>query len=266
MPFTLAHPAAVLPLRKWLVLSALVVGSMAPDFHYFIYMGPDAEASHSLAGVFLFCLPAGLLVLWIFHGFLKLPLISLAPARHAEKLMAFAGPFPFTPLRRTMLIVASMLAGTLTHLLWDSFTHSGGWFVQRFDFLQTVVLPQIFFGRSIFSVLQHGSTLLGMAVLLLWYAKWFMRAPSQPLPTDMSLPSATKRWAGVSMAVIACALSSAYGWVLFVKYDRFPAFVGGFAIAIITVTFVEVVVFSLWWWRRRRVHQSLNSGRLSGSG
>src|SRR5215467_12574272 len=39
VPFTFSHPAAVLPLaRRGLVFSALVVGSMAPDFPYFVQM------------------------------------------------------------------------------------------------------------------------------------------------------------------------------------------------------------------------------------
>jgi len=37
MPFTLAHPAAVLPLfRGPLVPAALVVGAVAPDLPYFL--------------------------------------------------------------------------------------------------------------------------------------------------------------------------------------------------------------------------------------
>ncbi len=36
MPWTVSHPAAAAPFARWgLVLSALVVGSMAPDFVYF---------------------------------------------------------------------------------------------------------------------------------------------------------------------------------------------------------------------------------------
>ncbi len=64
MPFTLAHPAAAAPLRRFgLVLSALVVGSMAPDFPYFLPGLPQDKFGHTLAGVFWFCVPAGLAVL-----------------------------------------------------------------------------------------------------------------------------------------------------------------------------------------------------------
>ncbi len=39
MPFTFAHPAAVLPFMKkqskYISVTALILGSMAPDFEYF---------------------------------------------------------------------------------------------------------------------------------------------------------------------------------------------------------------------------------------
>ena len=48
MPFTPAHPAIVVPLVRWkprvFVLSALIVGSMSPDFEYFVQ--PTASADH----------------------------------------------------------------------------------------------------------------------------------------------------------------------------------------------------------------------------
>ncbi|HET7456508.1 MAG TPA: DUF4184 family protein, partial [Gemmatimonadaceae bacterium] len=68
MPFTLSHPAAAgalhpLVRRGWLPLSALVVGTMAPDFEYLIHLRPLALWGHSAVGLFAFCLPAGLAVL-----------------------------------------------------------------------------------------------------------------------------------------------------------------------------------------------------------
>ena len=49
MPFTVSHAAAVLPLQRLgLPLTALMIGSMAPDFGYFF--SPDA-ISVDLKGV-----------------------------------------------------------------------------------------------------------------------------------------------------------------------------------------------------------------------
>ena len=40
MPFTLAHPAAVLPLRRWLWFPGLVAGAVAPDVGYYLPVLP----------------------------------------------------------------------------------------------------------------------------------------------------------------------------------------------------------------------------------
>jgi Domain of unknown function (DUF4184) len=62
VPYPFAHPAAVLllarPMGRFAVPSALVIGSVIPDLWYFLpFVG--REASHSPAGLFWFCLPAG---------------------------------------------------------------------------------------------------------------------------------------------------------------------------------------------------------------
>jgi hypothetical protein len=78
LPFTFAHSAAAVPLRHVLgrfgVLSALVIGSIAPDLAFVLPIGVARLDSHSLAGLFWFCLPAGLLTYLLFHRVLKGPL------------------------------------------------------------------------------------------------------------------------------------------------------------------------------------------------
>ena len=70
MPFTVSHAAAVLPLhrlsRHKLPLTALMVGSMAPDFGYFFSYEASRALTHSFAGLFIFSLPAGMIV-WLFY-------------------------------------------------------------------------------------------------------------------------------------------------------------------------------------------------------
>ena len=132
LPFTLAHPAAVLPFRRVLVFSALIVGSLSPDFHYFFNLGPRGHFSHSIKGAFLFALPVSITVLWVFHTVMKAPLIALAPQRHQEKLFRFATPFRWLPASRLVLILLSLMMGIATHLLWDSITHEHGLVVRNY--------------------------------------------------------------------------------------------------------------------------------------
>lgn len=84
MPYPFAHPAAVLPLARpmgrFAVPSALAIGSVLPDLWYIVPLVDRAD-SHSLAALFWFCLPAGLLSYVLFHRLLKQPLIALLSTR-----------------------------------------------------------------------------------------------------------------------------------------------------------------------------------------
>src|SRR5581483_5273727 len=127
---------AVLPLRRTkLVFSALVIGSMTPDFPYFVTLADEIRWGHSWKGVFLFCLPAGLAVLWLFHAVVKRPLVSLAPEFVRKRVAEDDLAFRFGPLPRFALILGSLLLGTLTHILWDGFTHQQGLFVKHWPAL-----------------------------------------------------------------------------------------------------------------------------------
>jgi len=158
MPYPFAHPAAVIPLKPLMgrfgVPSALAIGSIAPDFWYFVPFVERGE-SHSIAGLAWFCLPAGLLMYALFHLFLKQPLIALLSPR----LRAF------TPARLPAVawsaVIVSLLAGAITHLAWDGLTHSydEGW---RHNWLQ------------------HASTASGTLVLGWWLWRKLRRAPAAP--------------------------------------------------------------------------------------
>ena len=162
MPFTLAHPAAILPLRRplgrWAAASALAIGSVMPDFAYFLPFGPTRPESHSLAGLFTFCLPFGLLVYAAFH-LLVAPLgYALAPARLRGRLGDDwrEGRWPRVP---PGAVIVSLLAGSVTHLVWDSFTHARA--VPALPVLGEPLFTLAGYTVRRYSVLQHGSTLLG---------------------------------------------------------------------------------------------------------
>ena len=140
MPFPLAHPAAILPLRRWcpryLDFSALVVGSLTPDLATFI---DDWEYfSHTIAGSFVFCLPVGLLTFWVFHR-VRRPLVSTFPNPHRATLLPLCASHPnsFFP------VILSLVVGSWLHIVWDLFTHDHSWlrFQIPFLFLRVAGLP-----------------------------------------------------------------------------------------------------------------------------
>lgn len=67
MPNPIAHPAVAVPFtRAGLVLSALVIGSVAPDFGYAIPM-TNPYFMNTASGLILFDVPAGFALLWLFQ-------------------------------------------------------------------------------------------------------------------------------------------------------------------------------------------------------
>jgi uncharacterized protein DUF4184 len=247
MPFTLSHAAAVMPFaRRGLVLSALVVGSMAPDFVYFTTWSPHSGFSHSIPGVFFYCVPAGLLVLSLFHFVIKRPMASLLPVSHQRRLVPWMNRFSFGPLRHFFLIILSLVIGGFTHILWDSFTHSHGWAVEQFPALSITVRDTWLGPSQFYRVLQHGSTVFGAAVLLGCYWRWWRRAPVHPVESIVQVSGKVKA------GVVAVWLGSVGLYAL----NRLPEVlsVGAFhrvlhrsVIEVIVVMLAEVILFCLFW-------------------
>jgi len=251
MPFTLSHPAAAVPLaRRGLLLSALVVGSMAPDFGYYLHPFPGGLFSHTLLGVLFFCVPAGLAVLWVFHTFLKHPLLSLLPTSHQRRLAPLAGEFSFGPWRRFVRIVVSLAAGALTHIAWDAFTHSDSWTVQQLPFLRWPITRLVHGAIPLYYLLQYGSTLVGGALLCYWYTRWFRQAPTQPVTLPVRLSTPVRRGVILSMGVGTCILAGMWGSFGDSPLSGLRAlrlFATRAVSAGMMVLFAELVIFSGFW-------------------
>ncbi|WP_157392504.1 DUF4184 family protein [Nocardia terrae] len=158
MPFTLAHPAAVLPLRRALWFPGLVAGSIAPDVPYYLSIGIDGELTHSLPGLPMDVVLGGILV-----G------IAWALRRTVEgmigKTVTMSRPGPVNA-------VAAMLVGALTHLAWDAFTHTDGAAVRHWEVLRESVIGP----HRVYNVIGYISSLGGMLLLAGYLAVWFRRA------------------------------------------------------------------------------------------
>lgn len=72
MPLTFAHPAAVLPFSrksKYIHFPALVLGSMAPDFEYFLRGQPIGAIGHTFSGFLTYNLPLVIFFYLVYHFF-----------------------------------------------------------------------------------------------------------------------------------------------------------------------------------------------------
>jgi Domain of unknown function (DUF4184) len=180
MPFTLAHPAAVLPLRRLRLMRTvpLIIGAMTPDVPYYMPWRiakhlPDV--THTLLGTFTLDLPIGLLLLlcvWLLRAPLVAPLGLRARARCATAMERFGS----RPLN-WVLAPLSILVGAWTHLAWDSFTHSDGWMVMRIPALSAPVSLFSYTGQ-LCHVLQYACSVFGLAVLAIWFVRLPVPAPA----------------------------------------------------------------------------------------
>jgi Domain of unknown function (DUF4184) len=202
VPFTGSHPAAVLPfLRTPLPASALVIGSLAPDLPYYLPV-PLPEITHTAPAVVTVDLLIGALAWVVWHGLLSAPALATAPTALRGRLAGRVHPGLRERLsspRRIALVVAALVVGAATHVGWDEFTHADGWGTAHLPLLTARYgrLPGYQWG-------QYAGSLAGGAVLLLWAARWWRRAPARPVA-----PAAGSRWCWPVLGGIAVLAGAA---------------------------------------------------------
>jgi hypothetical protein len=228
----------------------MMVGAMAPDFLYFMQLSHSSRYGHTFPGMFVFSLPAGMVVLWLFHCLFKQPLLSLAPDHVARRISIDNLRYSFGPMSRFAWVAGSVLIGIFTHILWDDFTHESGLFV--------TVVPELklYFGlhMPLYAFLQLASSAVG-ALLLTWtYWRWSRRVTPR---TETAVPQFSL-WTRVLIlgACLVAILAFALPYGLRIARESPPeawwsVFIVKSVIASITAGFVELFVFSATWHLRK---------------
>jgi hypothetical protein len=198
MPFPLAHPAAILPLRRWCPkyfdLPALIVGSLIPDLAAAI---DDWEYfSHSIPGIFVFCLPVGLLTLWIFHR-VRTDLVATLPNPHRDTLF----PLCAGACNSRLQVFLSLLVGSGLHITWDMFTHDHGLIVKNVAFLSFPVA-----GVPLNHLFWLLSSLTGSALLVKVYLSLLRKTGSRILTFSPLDRRAYALWCGILVFPFAAAI------------------------------------------------------------
>lgn len=191
MPFTVSHVVAVIPLYKYLgrfgAFSALVIGSMVPDFAYMTpYLVHQRMDSHSLVGIYLYGIPMGLTIYYLYHYFMAPVISSLLPKyirRHLHPDL-FLGKIPEIP---SYVLVFSLIVGAMTHVFWDFFTHYNG-IPQYIDWFNTPLTNIDSYKIMPFRVLQHFSTIFGLSLLVFLIWNWIAKRKSQENPAKLPHP------------------------------------------------------------------------------
>ncbi|MEO7736425.1 MAG: DUF4184 family protein [Kofleriaceae bacterium] len=210
MPFTAAHPLAVVPVLRRLGLdpTCLVIGSMAPDFEYFVRGEQVSTISHTLAGLWLWNLPATLILAALLHGLVKWPMLLVAPVAVAGRAAALvARPWRArASLGAIVSCVGSALIGSATHVIWDGVTHAQGFGPRHYHALKTPITLPVLGRIALHRALQDGSTLLGVTVLGVLIVRGLVRRTPIALPP---VPRAAARGVVATCVVTAAALTLA---------------------------------------------------------
>jgi Domain of unknown function (DUF4184) len=205
MPFTVSHAAAVLPFRRLnLVWSAVVIGTMAPDFPYIIGNPDYRGIGHHFPGLIEFTIPASILALWIFHNIIKRPIAGLLPIGMQLRLQNELRPFSFGGPSRFMTILASILFGIATHLIWDSVTHSETWAYYHLRWLRGWTHVPFIGIMPVTSAMQYGSSVVGLFVLAIWIWLWYRRTPAVS-SAKIAAPPKSNFALGLGMFLVAAS-------------------------------------------------------------
>lgn len=197
MPFTFAHPLAVLPLgvkkSRYFNITALIIGSMAPDFEYFIHFKPYQLYGHTILGQVYYNLPLVILVSFIYHCILKESMIIHLPNPYClDYYFLVKEKWGFRSVIGFIIFLYSAFIGMFTHLIWDSFTHVNGYFVTKIPFFSNK-LSLMNYDVPIFKILQHGSTVFGLSIIFVVLLKLRARTSKYGL-LEVSRGSKTIFW------------------------------------------------------------------------
>jgi len=126
-------------------------------------------------------------------------------------------------------------------VVWDAFTHSETWPYHHWAILRELVSLPIAGDRPFCNVLQHVSSLLGIAILGVWVARWYRTS----VPTENALrsPVSPQHKIAIWLALLAVALSGATVRVAVRRGISLDHLLSKWVAGTFVVTFIAL----LWW-------------------
>lgn len=268
MPLTPSH-AAVAPLLQRIMrpfgltvpMSALVIGTMTPDFSYLIRLAPGGGEWHTKVGVFVYCLPAGLAVWLIFRALIAPALLRLLPPGLGD---AAAGRVAHGPTYRLIPgALVAIFAGVISHDVWDGFTHSEDWGVR----LVPALHRNLHYGASgmvrWYLILQYLSSVVGLLVVVAIVWRWVAAQPARARHVPAGQLAWRVRDAGLLLlsAIAGAALNSARPHPSTISWTLGYAAVG--AMAALAAALFAYALFDL---LRRRIANVQSSVQVASCG
>jgi hypothetical protein len=180
MPFTFSHPAVVIPLikaRTRLSSTALIIGSIIPDFEYFIRMRDTSYYSHTIAGLFWFDIPLALIVCFIYHLLVRNSLFDNLPRFLKERFSIYKRFDWINYFKRNWVIVFfSIIIGAATHIIWDGIIHETMFYARQADLTNMLKIGRV--NLAGYKFLQLASTIIGGLIVI--YSIFALKRIPQP--------------------------------------------------------------------------------------
>lgn len=232
MPFTVSHVAAVWPLQKyfsrWLIFSALIIGSMAPDFHYFLsFVDISRHSTHRFSGIFYYAIPTGTIVFWIYTLFVRQSLIQLLPESLQTRIRKLPPPPPFFDLSVQVKVILSLGLGALTHIWWDIFS----WRILD-EFLP-------------YQLAQMINSVAGLIILAIWGRQWYNNTPALRGIQPTIFYSSTQQyfWLGCLFTSGCCG----FAFAVLSFHNNWYYFFGSMVVVSLTILSIILLVFGAGW-------------------
>lgn len=218
MPFTVAHIAAVLPLKKWtpkpFSFTGLIIGSMVPDFEYFARMTLYGHYGHTFFGILIFDMPMGVLLYFLYHAIIRRQMILHFPGYLYSKFSNDIRVSWRSYSRRHFIrILLSLLTGIMTHLVWDGLTHDEEYVVARYIPLLLMDIHVADFPIPLHSLLQMISSIGGMIILFIF----IYRMPAGDAVQTLSRRELLRFWLMVSFLTVVLDVVR---WCLGVPHEK----------------------------------------------
>lgn len=218
---------------------------MSPDIMYFFQMNGEEDYRHTLPGIFIFDLPATLLLTLVFHLWIRNTIILYLPSPLNRRFAKYLPQNIFLYLRKKWYIVLfSALLGAISHILWDQLGNPDGLiYAQAPDFFgkQLQIGP---FHYKVYVYIEYIGSLIG----LLFIGWVFFKEPGEePLP-HVSTTSKFAFW--LCMFVITGAVIAIK---LIVDERRFS--IGPLFVIAISGLFLAIVVTCMLFNLRKRNSQ-----------
>ena len=214
MPFTISHAAVATPfsriLARWRLLSAVLIGTMVPDFGVFLPWRMHRFETHSASSLLTFCLPVGLCSYWIFQYLIKTPALEILPDGAYARWRPYSSPADIGNLAQWMWAAIGVLAGAVTHLVWDAFTHDNARGVRMIPWLED---PLVEIGNHHMvgvHVMQDLSSVIGLAVVVAWVFIGLRRGHDRPIRDRLLRKPERRVW--VALYTVA-VLSLSFVWL-----------------------------------------------------